>query len=157
MTAPANAPSSAAPTTAAEPGTRVVSPQDARAIEATIEQFLSAWNQHDPVKMAACWAPDGDLINPMGKLARGRDQVERLFREEHQGAMKNSRHHIKIGALRFANPDLALLDGECDLQGVRDPAGNETSMHPHLFLVLTRKAGEWKVLVGRPCIYPKQP
>ena len=45
---------------------------DTAAIHARTQEFLAAWNRHDAKEMAAVWAPDGDLVNPFGRAAKGR-------------------------------------------------------------------------------------
>jgi len=49
---------------------------DEAGIRATDEVFAAAWNKHDAKAMAATWAKDGDLVNPFGRVAKGRAEVE---------------------------------------------------------------------------------
>jgi ketosteroid isomerase-like protein len=50
--------------------------------------LIEAWNRHDAAALAALWHEDGDLINPAGRWAQGRAQVEKLFRDEQSTVMK---------------------------------------------------------------------
>ncbi len=128
------------------------------AIKRRIGDFVAAWNQHDPAQMAAIWHADGDLINPFGRLAKGRDQVEDLFRDDQTGPMKSSRHEMAIAAVRHVSDDVAIVDADCTISGMCGPAGNELpTFKPHVLLVMTRKDGDWRVLSARAYGYTPRP
>jgi hypothetical protein len=61
---------------------------DAKAVSARGQEFVAAWNKDYAKGMAALWAPQGDLINPFGRVAHGRAKVEKLFADEHSHVMK---------------------------------------------------------------------
>lgn len=128
--------------------------QDIRAIEGRIADFVTAWNKHDPVRMAALWHDDGDLINPFGRIAKGRNEVEDLLREEHSTITKNCTNQFNIDSVRLAGNDVAIVDIESVMVGMRDPQGNELPpFKPHVFLVMSKKEGEWGVAAARPYAY----
>ena len=132
--------------------------KDTAIIERRLGEFVTAWNKHDSTQMAAVWHDDGDLINQFGRLAKGRDQVEALFREEHAGPMKSCTHKMTISSNRLLSPEVALVDAECNLTGVRGPDGKELPvMIPHVVLALSKKDGDWKVSSARPYLYAPQP
>lgn len=128
--------------------------QDIRAIEQRLGDFVAAWNRHDSVQMAAQWFEDGDLINTFGRIAKGRDQVQELFRDEHSGPMKTCTHKMAIQAIRMASDDVAIVDAECTLIGLRGPDGKELpTLKPHVVLVLGKKESDWKVFSARPYVF----
>ena len=43
------------------------------------EGFFDAWNKHDPKSMTAFWTEDATLINPMGRMAHGSSDIEKLM------------------------------------------------------------------------------
>ena len=132
--------------------------QDTRTIEGRVADFAAAWNKHDPARMASLWAEDGDLINPFGRFASGRAQVEQLFREEHQGPMKNSTHQIGIDSIRLLGSELAIVEGDCKLTGIRSPDGKEVSaIKPHISFVMGKIEGNWKILAARAYLYSSMP
>ncbi len=45
----------------------------------TGEAFFDAWNQHDMTKMVAHWTEDATLINPAGRVAHGKAEIEKLL------------------------------------------------------------------------------
>ncbi len=132
--------------------------QEARGMEQSLADFAAAWNRHDPANMAACWAQDGDLINPFGRVAKGQDQVEQLFRDEQQGPMKTCSFQMRVSAVRLASNDIAMADADCTLTGIRSPDGKEQPVFkPHIFFVMSKKEGDWKILSARPYAYSPMP
>jgi ketosteroid isomerase-like protein len=98
------------------------------------------------------------LIDPFGRYARDRSQVEQLFTEEQQGPMKQSRHQLNITAVRTASGDVALVDADCTLTGMRDAAGKELPVFkPHVFFLMGRKDGNWAILAARPYAFVPRP
>src|SRR4051812_31529263 len=81
-----------------------------QAIKARVATFVDAWNQHDAKQMAACWTEDGDLINPFGVSAKGREQIEQLFAKEQSQIMKNTTNEMSVASIRMVGDDLALVD-----------------------------------------------
>jgi uncharacterized protein (TIGR02246 family) len=133
--------------------------QETHSVERYIGQFLEAWNRHDPAKMAECWAEDGDLINPLGKLARGRDQVRALFSEEQTGYMKGTTCEMTLSSVRWASDNIVIVDAECFIKGMRDSGGKELPIFkPHVVMVLERfETDKWLLLSARPYVYSSLP
>ena len=69
------------------PAVLAASPKEETAVRDHCASFVTAWNKHDAKAMAATWANDGSLINPFGRLASGRAEVEKLLSEEHKTVM----------------------------------------------------------------------
>jgi uncharacterized protein (TIGR02246 family) len=134
---------------------RAADPTDA--VKERVAAFVTAWNQHDVKAMAACWAEDGDLINPFGRIAKGRDEVEKLFTDEHAGVMKQSTHEMKVESARMVG-DVALVDVDSTITGMHDAEGKELPvMKLHVFLVMKEKDGKWMIEAARPYAYRKPP
>ena len=131
---------------------------DRRGIEQCIQNFVAAWNRHDTAAMAQSWAEDGDLINPFGRVAKGRDQVQQLFRDEHAGPFKTCSHQMKIGEVRMLGSDTAIADGDCTLTGARGPDGKEMRpFTPHVFFVMRKNEGQWQIIAARPYSFASMP
>ncbi len=132
--------------------------QDIAAIERRLGDFVAAWNRHEPAQMASVWHDDGDLINPWGRIAKGREQVQALFRDEHSGPMKTCTYHMTTTSLRLVSGDVAVVDSESTLTGMRDAAGKELPPYkPHIVLVLNKRDGEWRILCARPYAFTSRP
>ena len=108
--------------------------------------------------MASAWAEDGDLITPWGRACKGRSQVLQNFREEQEGPMKRSNHQMKIGSIRFAANDVAIVDADCAISGASGPDGEAMpAMNPHVTMMLSKAGGDWKILAARPVMYVPAP
>jgi uncharacterized protein (TIGR02246 family) len=98
------------------------------------------------------YAEDADLINPFGRIAKSRTEIEKLFKEEHAGTLKNSHLALKSSGLRFWSPDAAVSDHTFEVTGAQDQAGKEMSMRGHLSLAFKKHGDTWLVEVCRPMI-----
>jgi len=82
-----------------------ISSREEEAIRKQIDEFVAAWNRHNPQAMSMVFAEDADLINPFGRIAKSRIEIEKLFKEEHAGTLKNSHRELKFKGLRFLTQD----------------------------------------------------
>jgi uncharacterized protein (TIGR02246 family) len=115
--------------------------------------YTAAWNRHDPKEMAGFWAIDGDYMEPDGRHAKGKTEVEQLFTQEQQSVFKDSKLALTIETVWFVTPDVALVDGTYDLVGVHDLQGKEVpARRGHLAALLLNENGAWKVAAGRAMI-----
>jgi uncharacterized protein (TIGR02246 family) len=122
-------------------------------IEKRTAEFVAAWNRHDPSAMAAVWAPDGDLINPFGRWAKGREQVATLLAEEQSGVMKASTFTTTAISVRTMVPGVALADWDFTVAGMTAPNGSTMpSQKMHAAIVWVETNGTWSVFAGRPMI-----
>jgi uncharacterized protein (TIGR02246 family) len=125
----------------------------ARQLQPTLKAFEDAWNRHDPDAMAAAFADDAVIINPSGRVARGRAEITQLFEDEHQrGMMKGTRFSQRVTGAREVAPGLVFVDEDMTLSGARDPSGQALpDQHVHgAMLVAKQQDGRWRVIEGRP-------
>jgi uncharacterized protein (TIGR02246 family) len=116
-------------------------------------QYTTSWNNHDPKAMASFWTIDGDYMEPDGRHAKGKTDVEKLFTVEQQSVFKNSTLALTIETVWFITQDVAMVDGKYDLSGVVDLEGKQLPTRSgHLTAVLMREDGTWKVAAGRAMI-----
>ena len=104
--------------------------KDAEALVAEVE---AAWNSHDIVRFAACFATDADFVNVAGAWWRGRAEIEERHAASHADMFKNSTMQGQlgsfkeigpgIGVMHVAWPDESLRTGPCisDISGTPDP------------------------------------
>jgi uncharacterized protein (TIGR02246 family) len=127
---------------------------DEAAVKKHTADFAAAWNKHDPKAMAALWADDGDLINPWGRVAKGRPEVEKLFADEQtgKGPLRDSTFELKGETVRFPTPDVAVDDWEISVTGAYDPDGakHEGALEFHCTVVLKKAGGAWTNFAVRP-------
>jgi len=112
--------------------------------------FAAAWNRHDAKTMAAMYAIDGDYLDPDGRMARGREEVEKLFTAGHAVIFAKSHLTLKVDSVWFITSQVALLDGSYDVTGVRDPDGKALPPRKgHLTSVLLKERGQWEIAASR--------
>jgi uncharacterized protein (TIGR02246 family) len=129
--------------------------KEVRAVE---DAFVAAWNKDDTRAMAAAWAPDGDLINPFGRWAKGRADVEKLFADEHATVMKGSTYAVSNYQVRFASPAIASADWDGEITGMHNSDGSSIApFKHHVNILYTKKAGHWWVVTARAMAFLPPP
>lgn len=115
------------------------------AIEGRMNEFVAAWNKHDPKAMAAVWLAKCDLINPFGMKASGRAEIEKLFAGEHGGVMKASTYTINSGTVRMIGRGVALGEWDSVITGMTSPDGQALPPFPHhVTMVFVHEGGQWR-------------
>ena len=128
------------------------------ALHQRAEAFKAAWDRHDPKALAAVWAPDGDLINPFGRVAKGRAEIEKLFQDEQTTIMKGTTLHLNSDSSREVAPNVAVADWDIEITGMQGKDG--TAMPPlknHVTIVWVKHDGQWWAAAARPVVYPPPP
>jgi uncharacterized protein (TIGR02246 family) len=126
-------------------------PSQEEKIRAVLESHYTAWNQHDPKKMANLYAPDGDLRTVFNEWAKNRNEIEKIYADEQNTKLKNAHIHHKIKSIRMVKPDIAFVDVESDIEGMETLDKKKyMPLHHHVIFVLVQKDGQWQILIGRP-------
>lgn len=115
-------------------------------VQAVLHHFTSAWDRHDPERLASLWADDGVLNHPWGWRAVGRDAVRELLAQEHLSTMAQSSLQLLGVSVDQVRSDVAVVDIEGVLHDVRAPHGRLYDLTHHLSAVMTRAGqGEWHI------------
>lgn len=117
---------------------------DEEAIKAIEAEFAAAWAAHDAKHLAEFWLEDGDFMNPLGRFARGRKELEAFFREEHAGVMRASTYSFNLDSVRPVAPDVLVTDWTNVIRGMI--AANGEALPPlthHVTTVFVRRQGRW--------------
>jgi uncharacterized protein (TIGR02246 family) len=133
-------------------------PAKKKEVRAASDAFVAAWNKNDSKALSAGWAPDGDLINPFGRWAKGRAEVEKLFGDEHTTFMKGTTYSISNYNVRFPSPAIAVADWDGEVTGMHNPDGS--AMPPfkhHVNNLYAKKAGHWWVVAARAAAFLPPP
>lgn len=140
----------ATPAFAAE--SKMTSGKPDEAIAKSAEAFFSAWNVHDVKTMATFWTDDATLINPMGRMAHGRADIEKLLSDEQSTMFKASTAKlVGMKVTRSLGSNMALCDGEMTVDGALGPDGSAMAqMKIHLAMIMEMKGGRWLFAEGRP-------
>lgn len=126
--------------------------REERAIQNSVNAFVDAWNSHDPKAMAAVYSEEADLINPNGRIAKSRQEIERLFRDEHGGPFRQSQFSATPQSTRFVTPELAVITESFEVSDALDPSGNKTTLRGSFTNVMKKQGDRWEVLVCRAMI-----
>jgi uncharacterized protein (TIGR02246 family) len=126
--------------------------KEERAIQKQVDAFVAAWNKHDARSMANVYAEDADLINPMGRIAKSRTEIEQLFRDEQAGHFKQSQFSATPQSTRFFARDLAIITQAFEVSGAIDDSGNRTTLRGQFTNVMKKHGDTWQVLVCRAAI-----
>lgn len=131
---------------------------DEGAIRELANNFTTAWNKHDPKALAGFWADDGSAINPVGRQAWGKAEIEKLFSDEHTTNMKATTATMNVDKVRFLKPDVAFVDVSMEITGMTDPAGKTMPVSKlHVALVQVKKAKKWWFVDARPYAFLPPP
>lgn len=86
-------------------------------VEALFGAMCQAWNAGDTSAIAATFAPDGRLIDPLGHEWDGREVVEAAYEENFKGLLAGTTTEIVIESVRELAPGLAVVDGAQTFSG----------------------------------------
>ena len=135
---------SAAPTTNPKPAHAA----DEKAIRATAEDFLTAFNAGNAKAVGALWASDAEYTDESGKSYQGRAAIEKEYTDffkEHHGATMT----VTIESVRFLGPDIAVEKG---IAKVKLPSA-DASLGSRYTVVHAHRDGKWIMVVGRDAPY----
>ena len=131
----------------------VAAGKDEDAIKKVQDDFSAAWGKPDAAKnMAAMFAEDGDVVNPVGEEADGRAAVEQLFTKEQGTVFKGSTLTLTPGKSRMIKPDVAIGEGKFEVTGAHTPDGKPLAMKGLYTIVLVKAKGKWWISAIRPMV-----
>src|SRR5258707_13706996 len=123
-------------------------PQEEAAITKTAEAFVEAFQKGDAKAVAAFWMPDGDYVDPAGRVLQGRPAIEKDF-EKLFAENKGLKLRVEFVSLRSPPPDTAVEDGTT---GVLAPDGSVPSRARYTNF-FTKKNGQWLLASVREAPY----
>lgn len=135
----------------AEVDSKQASASDQKTLGKIATDWTEAWNRHDAEGLAGLYAVRGDLINPMGEVAKGRDQVQKLFQREHTGSLKQSTMALTCEPARSFSAEVAEVDCDFTLSGLADPHA-PAQLHGHLTNVVVKEGQRWSIVSSRAMI-----
>ena len=129
---------------------------DEMEIRKAADDFANAWNRHDAKAMSEFYAPDGDMLNPRGRSAKGRAEIEALYRDDHANMMRKS--HYKITGesyIRFVEPEIAFVDYHVEVSGVVNADGSAApTQKAHVARLMRKSGGKWWIVASRAFTAP---
>jgi uncharacterized protein (TIGR02246 family) len=103
-----------------------------------------AWQVGDVEGIVACLTKDAVLVSPRGEVASGHQEVRNLLSEFLSGAAKGSTHTGSIIRIIFVTDDVAIVDGEAQIEG--GEFADFSTLANHRFTdVLVRSGDSWLI------------
>jgi uncharacterized protein (TIGR02246 family) len=131
---------------------------DDQAIKDRIQSFQDAWNKHDVKAMAGVFTDDGTLVNPFAVTAHGRDEISKVFTDEHEHAFKATTYTSSDIAIQSITSDVAVVDSTGNITGIQAPDGSATADFPHhVTWVFVKQDGKWMVAAARAFQFSGKP
>jgi len=132
--------------------------RDEAAIRALEAAYDAAWNADDVEALCALLMPDVVVIDPFGGVTEGREEVHRFFRLLFASAASGSTHVSRIAGIRFVTDDVALVDAEASIDGLRLPGNEAGDPIVHSFTdVVIRDRGVWRISQVRAYVFMSRP
>jgi uncharacterized protein (TIGR02246 family) len=124
---------------------------DTEAMRQTFDEFLASWNKHNVKEMMSHWADDSSLINPMGRAASGKAEIEKIMADEQATAFRNSRAKVLSLTSKPVIPEIAWIDGEMTIDNALDQKGTAMpQMKIHIAGLMKKKDKHWLIYDVRP-------
>jgi uncharacterized protein (TIGR02246 family) len=119
---------------------------DTKAIQDAGQAYKAALERGDGKALAALWTPDGDIVDAVGNVMKGRDTVS-VLEPAAAGEAKTIQPQIAIREtkIRFIDPDVALEDGMVEVV----PPGRTAPLHGRFSATWVRHEGSWKLAALR--------
>jgi uncharacterized protein (TIGR02246 family) len=117
---------------------------DEKAIRATGDEFVRAFNAADAKAIGALWATDAVYTDESGQSLHGRAAIEKEYADlfkEHRGTTIA----VAVESLRFLGSDIAVEKGVAKVTFLSGDPGTGA----HYTVVHARRDGKWIMVVGR--------
>jgi uncharacterized protein (TIGR02246 family) len=127
---------------------------DESAIAELVTARSRAWTAGDDQGYARLLTADADIASATGRTAHGRDAVIQLYQEQRAGAYAGAALSTKVTNIRLVRPDVAVVDADYTLAGLRDPAASNSG---RVTIVAVRQADHrWLIAAIRGIPAPRK-
>jgi uncharacterized protein (TIGR02246 family) len=128
------------------------------AIRDTFTSFFDSWNKHDVKGMVTHWAGNASLINPMGRQAKGKDEITALMTDEQSTIFKQSTAKLVSIDAKWIGDGFAWYDAEMTVDNAIGQDGAAMpQMKIHVAGLMKKKGGKWLVYAARPYVFLPPP
>jgi uncharacterized protein (TIGR02246 family) len=104
------------------------------------QEFVEAFNRGDAKACASFWAPDANYVDPDGVEVKGRDALEKMYRDLF-AEMKGAKLSITVTSSRSPTPDVTIEEGTSVLK----PAEGGPPSVSNFSAVLVKKDDVWSI------------
>ena len=123
------------------------------------EEFVAAWNKHDPAVLAGFWSDKGDYVGPFGPMASGKEEVAKALAKEQTSSLKGTTYTVKKSSVRFIKKTVALVEFDATIEGRRSASGSALPALPTLATLVFKntKEGQWHIEAARLQVTASEP
>jgi uncharacterized protein (TIGR02246 family) len=142
----------AEPPPEAEP-TETAPMSDEDMIRARTDEFEQAVSSGDVKAIGALFVEDSDLVDQAGVMHHGRAAIEERYQKLFDGPYKGAQANLEVTSIRFVRPEIAIIDGTYELNGMKSPDGLPLGMIRGMFTnVSVKQNGQWMLHCSRPML-----
>ena len=123
--------------------------EDTAAIQKASQSFLKAYIAGDAKAMAAHWTEKGEYYSEDGTVLRGRDAIEKAYREIFTKKAGLTDAEIDVTSIRFPSKGMAIEEGYFKVRVDKEPVTSSKYTVLHV-----REDGKWLMAVVRE--YPSE-
>jgi uncharacterized protein (TIGR02246 family) len=109
--------------------------------------FVESWNHHDMASFAELFHGDASFVNVIGKLMKGREEIELHHAAAHSGPFRTSILQIQVEDAREIVPGIVVAHIRSSLHGdARDPGGERQTL---LTFILELRGELWRIVAAQ--------
>lgn len=125
--------------------------EERAAADSMVGRFVDSWNRADGTAYGEGYWPDAELVDPTGKVWKGRAAIAQMHVDLWAGPFKGSRIEAVVRNIRRLGPNSLLVDLDLALRGAgQAPPGAsldaEGAIRTHLKQILEKRKGIWRIL-----------
>lgn len=121
---------------------------DSEAIKQVVAGFIADFNRHNARALSEWYAEEGDFINIQAIVTHGRKKIEELYISLFAGRLANAHRNLTLRSIQFLSPEIASVDINYELTGVRAPDGSTTLPRRGFYdWTLVKQSGRWMIAI----------
>ena len=116
-----------------------------------VTRFVDSWNHADGAAYGENYWPDAELVDPSGKILKGKAAIVKEHVDLWAGPFNGSRIAGVVRRIRMLGTNYMAVDCDVTLSGVRQlppgsPPNSNGVLRNHLKHILEKRHGVWKVI-----------
>ncbi len=130
---------------------------DEAGIKKAFQGFSQVWATGDVRKVIKFFTYDSTLVNPMGRMGWGREEVEKVIADDLR-IFKGTTQTFDNFKMIFVLYNLALVDCDATLRGMKTPSGADAGEQKfHVYSVIVNRGKAWQARAIRVASLLKLP
>ncbi len=122
-------------------------------IRARTDEFEQAVSHGDAKAIGALFVEDSDLVDQAGVMHHGRTAIEERYQKLFDGAYKDAQANLQVTSVRLVRPEVAIIDGTYELNGMKSPDGLPLGIITGMFTnIFVKQDGQWMLHCSRPML-----